>query len=139
MLAHMLSLSRPAVGNDNPYSGSIVKKRKYRPDYPRRAFEPLLAARQWVDSIVQWYNHEQCHSATRFVTPHERHTGLTGRGCPCAWTFMKRPGPPTPSAGEAPRATGSLCAWFTSIPIKSMTTRCSKKPLKVKTHRRQLA
>ena len=69
------SLSRPAVSNDNPYSESLFKTLKYRPDYPARAFETLLAARQWVASFVHWYNHEHRHSATRFVTPHERHAG----------------------------------------------------------------
>ena len=24
---------------------------------------------------MHWYNHEHCHSAIRFVTPHERHAG----------------------------------------------------------------
>ena len=42
-------------------------------DYPKRAFENLFAARQWVGTFVHWYNHEHCHSAIRFVTPHERH------------------------------------------------------------------
>jgi len=49
---------------------------KYRPAYPRQAFESLLAARQWVGTFVQWYNHEHRHSAIRFVTPAERHGGL---------------------------------------------------------------
>lgn len=74
-LGVMPSLSRPAVSNDNPYSESLFKTLKYRLDYPGRAFETLLAARQWVASFVQWYNHEHRHSATRFVTPHQRHDG----------------------------------------------------------------
>ena len=49
---------------------------KYRPTYPRRPFESLLAARQWVGTFVQWYNHEHRHSAIGFVTPDQRHTGL---------------------------------------------------------------
>lgn len=49
---------------------------KYRPSYPRRAFESLLAARQWVSHFVQWYNHEHRHSAIGFVTPVQRHEGL---------------------------------------------------------------
>ena len=48
---------------------------QYRPDYPARAFETVLAARQWVGTFVNWYNLEHRHSAIRFVTPHERHTG----------------------------------------------------------------
>ena len=74
-LGVMTSLSRPAVSNDNPYSESLFKTLKYRPDYPRQAFEHLLAARQWVDAFVRWYNLEHRHSAIRFVTPQERHAG----------------------------------------------------------------
>lgn len=70
------SFSRPAVSNDNPYSESLFKTLKYRPAYPRQAFESLLAARQWVGTFVQWYNHEHRHSAIHFVTPAERHSGL---------------------------------------------------------------
>jgi transposase InsO family protein len=70
------SFSRPAVSNDNPYSESLFKTMKYRPAYPHRAFESLIAARQWVGMFVQWYNHEHRHSAIRFVTPAERHAGL---------------------------------------------------------------
>ena len=72
------SFSRPAVSNDNPYSESLFKTLKYRPDYPRRPFENLLTARQWVSTFIHWYNHEHRHSAIRFVTPAERHAGLDG-------------------------------------------------------------
>lgn len=74
-LGVMPSFSRPAVSNDNPYSESLFKTLKYRPNYPSRAFENLLAARQWVGSFVHWYNHEHRHSAVRFVTPEQRHAG----------------------------------------------------------------
>lgn len=70
------SFSRPAVSNDNPYSESLFKTLKYRPTYPHKAFEDLLAARQWVGMFVQWYNHEHRHSAIRFVTPAQRHEGI---------------------------------------------------------------
>ena len=72
------SFSRPAVSNDNPFSESIFKTMKYRPAYPRRAFESLLAARQWVGTFVHWYNEEHRHSAINFVTPAQRHAGLDG-------------------------------------------------------------
>ena len=72
------SLSRPSVSNDNPYSESLFKTLKYRPDYPARAFDTVLAARQWVGTFVNWYNLEHRHSAIRFVTPHERHAGQDG-------------------------------------------------------------
>ena len=43
-LGVMPSLSRPAVSNVNSYSESLLKTLKYRPDYPARVFESLLAA-----------------------------------------------------------------------------------------------
>lgn len=75
-LGVMPSFSRPAVSNDNPYSESLFKTLKYRPTYPQRSFETLLAARQWVSTFVHWYNDEHRHSAIRFITPAERHAGM---------------------------------------------------------------
>jgi transposase InsO family protein len=75
-LGVMPSFSRPSVSNDNPYSESLFKTLKYRPAYPRTAFDSLLAARQWVGGFVHWYNHEHRHSAIRFVTPAQRHAGV---------------------------------------------------------------
>lgn len=72
------SFSRPAVSNDNPYSESLFKTLKYRPDYPLKPFADVAAARQWVAGLVEWYNHEHRHSAIRFVTPAQRHAGLDG-------------------------------------------------------------
>lgn len=72
------SFSRPAVSNDNPYSESLFKTLKYRPAYPLKPFADLTAARQWVDELVQWYNHDHRHSAIRFVTPAQRHAGQDG-------------------------------------------------------------
>jgi putative transposase len=70
------SFSRPAVSNDNPYSESLFKTLKYHPIYPRQPFTTLLAARTWVGKFVAWYNDEHLHSATRFVTPNQRHDEL---------------------------------------------------------------
>ena len=75
-LGVMPSFSRPAVSNDNPYSESLFKTLKYRPNYPQQAFENLLAARAWMGQFVQWYNHQHRHSAIRYLTPAERHAGL---------------------------------------------------------------
>lgn len=72
------SFSRPAVSNDNPYSESLFKTLKYRPDYPLKPFADVAAARQWVAGLVDWYNPEHRHSALRFVTPAQRHAGLDG-------------------------------------------------------------
>jgi len=70
------SLSRPAVSNDNPYSESLFKTLKYRPEYPLNPFADIAAARAWATTLVQWYNHEHRHSAIRFLTPGQRHAGL---------------------------------------------------------------
>jgi transposase InsO family protein len=77
-LGVMPSFSRPAVSNDNPYSESLFKTLKYRPDYPTKPFADLTEARRWVDHLARWYNHEHRHSALRFVTPAQRHAGLDG-------------------------------------------------------------
>ena len=39
------SFSRPAVSNDNPYSESLFKTLKYRPDSPLKPFADVAAAR----------------------------------------------------------------------------------------------
>lgn len=70
------SFSRPAVSDDNPYSESLFRTLKYRPQYPRRGFTSLQAARAWVEGFVRWYNTEHRHSAIGFVTPEQRHHGL---------------------------------------------------------------
>ncbi len=69
------SFSRPSVSNDNPYSESLFRTLKYRPDYPENAFEDILSARHWVQGFVAWYNDEHLHSAISFVTPGHRHRG----------------------------------------------------------------
>lgn len=69
------SFSRPAVSDDNPYSESLFRTLKYTPAYPNKPFGDLEAARQWVHEFVQWYNNEHRHSAIRYVTPNQRHTG----------------------------------------------------------------
>lgn len=75
-LGVMPSFSRPSVSNDNPYSESLFKTLKYRPKYPLKPFADVTEARQWVTSLVEWYNNEHRHSAIRFVTPAQRHAGL---------------------------------------------------------------
>ncbi len=42
------SFSRPAVSNDNPYSESLFRTLKYRPEYREHPFVDLLSARRWV-------------------------------------------------------------------------------------------
>ncbi len=76
VLGIMPSFSRPAVSNDNPYSESLFKTLKYRPEYPAQPFADVTEARQWVSGFVDWYNFEHRHSAIQFVTPAQRHAGL---------------------------------------------------------------
>lgn len=69
------SFSRPSVSNDNPYSESLFRTMKYRPEYPSKPFENLEQAQSWVDGFVFWYNTQHLHSSIRFVTPDDRHFG----------------------------------------------------------------
>lgn len=69
------SFSRPSVSNDNPYSESLFRTMKYRPEYPLKPFENLDQAQAWVDGFVFWYNTQHLHSAIRYVTPDDRHFG----------------------------------------------------------------
>lgn len=74
-LGIVASFSRPHVSDDNPFSESLFRTLKYRPEYPRHRFEDLESAQRWVDGFVTWYNHEHLHSAIGFVTPADRHAG----------------------------------------------------------------
>jgi len=75
LLHVQLSYSRPRVSNDNPFSESLFRTVKYRPEYPRGPFEDLAAAREWVAAFVTWYNTKHHHSGIRMVTPEQRHCG----------------------------------------------------------------
>ncbi|MDO9482644.1 MAG: IS3 family transposase [Hydrogenophaga sp.] len=72
------SRSRPGVSNDNPYSESLFRTLKYRPELPVKPFADLLQARRWVGKLVDWYNQEHRHSGIGFVTPDQRHSLLDG-------------------------------------------------------------
>jgi len=74
-LGVLRSFSRPRVSNDNPYSESLFRTAKYRPDYPRRPFASKEEACRWVASFVDWYNDRHRHSGIKFVTPQQRHSG----------------------------------------------------------------
>lgn len=69
------SYSRPQVSDDNPYSESLFRTLKYRPEFPRQPFASLEEARRWVTKFRRWYNHEHLHSAIGFVSPISRHNG----------------------------------------------------------------
>jgi putative transposase len=74
-LGVLRSFSRPRVSNDNPFSESLFRTVKYRPDYPRRPFQSVEEACGWVAAFVEWYNYQHRHSGIRFVTPDQRHSG----------------------------------------------------------------
>jgi transposase InsO family protein len=74
-LGIMPSLSRPSVSDDNPYSESLFRTLKYRPNYPDKPFSDLQSARTWVEGFADWYNHKHLHSGIKFVTPAQRHAG----------------------------------------------------------------
>lgn len=69
------SFSRPGVSDDNPFSESLFRTLKYRPEYPAPPFPTITDAIEWMTSFAQWYNHEHRHSGIRFVTPDDRHSG----------------------------------------------------------------
>lgn len=71
------SFSRPSVSDDNPYSEALFRTVKYHPTFPMLdKFETILDARQWSEKFVCWYNNEHLHSALKFVTPQQRHSGV---------------------------------------------------------------
>ena len=69
------SNSRPRVSNDNPYSESLFKTLKYRPNYQPKGFESIEEARRWCSAFVHWYRYEHHHSGIKFLIPAERHAG----------------------------------------------------------------
>lgn len=74
-LGVVASFSRPGVSDDNPFSEALFRTMKYRPGFPRKPFESFKAALKWVEDFVRWYNDEHLHSAIRYVTPSDRHSG----------------------------------------------------------------
>ena len=80
-LGVLRSFSRPRVSNDNPYSESLFRTVKYRPDYPRKPFASKGQACHWVAAFVAWYNNQHRHSGIKFVTPQQRHDGEATEIC----------------------------------------------------------
>ena len=80
-LGVLRSFSRPRVSNDNPYSEALFRTAKYRPYYPSRPFAGKEEACQWAAAFVHWYCHEHRHSAIKFVTPQQRHSGQAAAIC----------------------------------------------------------
>lgn len=68
------SLSRPSVSNDNPFSESLFKTVKYRPEFPKR-FGSLEQARTFCQRFFNWYNYEHYHMSLGLLTPDVVHSG----------------------------------------------------------------
>ena len=100
------SFSRPRVSNDNPFSEALFRTLKYCPAYPSRPFTDLTAANTWMTGFVQWYNQVHQHSAIRFVTPEERHTGREHAILAARQRVYARREHSIPRGGAGPRATG---------------------------------
>lgn len=62
------SHSRPYTSNDNPFSESLFKTLKYRPQFPDK-FETKEQAIEVMEALVGWYNHEHQHSGIALYTP----------------------------------------------------------------------
>ena len=70
------SFSRPHVSNDNPFSESLFKTCKYRPNFLNDGFPSLEEARNWCSAFVRWYNFHHHHSGIKFLRPDQRHFSL---------------------------------------------------------------
>ena len=70
-LGVLSSFSRSRVSNDNPYSESLFRTSKYRPDYSSRPFASTEDACRWVAVFVDRYKHRHRHSGITFVTPQQ--------------------------------------------------------------------
>jgi hypothetical protein len=51
------------------------------PSYDGRPFASQEEACQWAAAFVNWYVHQHRHSAIRFVTPQQRHSGQATAIC----------------------------------------------------------
>lgn len=73
------SFSRPSVSDDNPYSEALFRTLKYHPDFPMwNKFASIVDARMWCEKFANWYNNHHLHSALKFTTPQQRHSGEDG-------------------------------------------------------------
>jgi putative transposase len=73
-LGVLQSHSRPHQSNDNPFSESQFKTLKYCPSFPKR-FSSLAAARAFVATFFDYYNHAHRHSGIGLHTPADVHFG----------------------------------------------------------------
>ena len=109
------SFSRPQVSNDNPFSESLFKTLKYHHSYPSQPFANLDDARHWVEGFVHWYNHTHRHSAIKFVTPAQRHSGQDQAILAKRHAVYIEPKDATHNAGADAHETGRTYTKFISI------------------------
>ena len=87
--------SRPHVSNDNPYSESVFKTLKYRPEFPDR-FGSIEQGRAFCDPFFHWYNYEHRHSGIAMLTPASVHYGsseavLQSRAVTLVGAYLQHP------------------------------------------------
>ena len=61
------SFSRPNVSDDNPYSESLFRTMKYRPEYPGEPFADLESASQWVSGFIVETREEFSNVERRYI------------------------------------------------------------------------
>ncbi len=123
-LGVLRSFSRPRVSNDNPYSESLFRTAKYRPDYPRRAIASAEESCLWVASFIDLYNQRHRHSRIKFVTPRQRHSGQAVGICRHRAVDYKKPGSSIRAGGHDPSAVGFNQRWSRLIHHPQKTNRC---------------
>jgi putative transposase len=64
--------SRPHISNDNPYSESLFKTLKYRPEFPE-LFGSIEDARLFCVDFFEWYNTSHKHSGIAMLRPENVH------------------------------------------------------------------
>ena len=69
-----VSVSRPQVSDDNPFSEAQFKTLKYHPGFPSR-FDDIHAAIALCRSFFPWYNTEHRHGGIAMLTPDDVHHG----------------------------------------------------------------
>jgi transposase InsO family protein len=93
-LGVLRSFSRPRVSNDNPYSESLFRTVKFRPDYPSRPFASKAEACEWVAAS------SSSHLTNATAVP----PSPSARNAPRSTKRLARP---TLNAGANPLAAGA--------------------------------
>jgi hypothetical protein len=108
------SFSRPRVSNDNPYSESLFRTAKYRPDYPSRPFASKEEACQWVASFADWYNLSTTTAASSSCRPISATTVMLWRYAVTGLLSTHRTASAIHCAGHERSAVGDSQKWLGS-------------------------